>query len=90
MAGAVDIYSRILMSRSSLGPCKFVLNVGISSYLGLIIALGQEVKGIIKGFFFDLQNNVMLSVVIRIADEVILKSTHNIDLIIKLEISSKT
>ena len=40
-------YRRTSRARTSLGPWKFVLVMGSSSHWGLIIAPGQEVKGVI-------------------------------------------
>ena len=58
------------MARTSLGPWKFVRDMGSSSHYGLIITPGQEAKNDSLGIFlfFDfLLNNCMLSVLIRIA-----------------------
>ena len=51
-----------------LGPWKFIPDMGSSSQWGLIITSGQEENGDNLGIFFDLlDNNDMLSVIIRIA-----------------------
>ena len=39
------IYSRTSITRTSLGPCKFVLGRGSSIHRGLIIKPGPEAKG---------------------------------------------
>ena len=41
-------------SSTSLGPWKFVLDMGISSYCGLIIIPGEEANGNNFGIFFFL------------------------------------
>ena len=38
-------YNRTSMARTSLGPWKFVRDMGSSSFWGLILALGQEANG---------------------------------------------
>ena len=45
-------YSRTLMARTSLGPWKFVRDIGSSSHLGLIMAQGQEANGDKLSCFF--------------------------------------
>ena len=62
-------YSRTSMARTSLGPWKCVRDMGSSSHWGLIVVPSQEASGDNLGiFFFDfLQNNCMLSLLIRIA-----------------------
>ena len=60
-------YSQTSMARTSLGPWKFVREMGSSSQWDLIMAPGQETNGYIFGNVFDLQqNNGMLHVLIRI------------------------
>ena len=39
------LYSKISMARTSLGPWKFIRDMGSSSHWGLIMALGQEAYG---------------------------------------------
>ena len=57
------------MARTSLGPWKFVRDMGSSSHFGLTMTPGQEANHGNSGiFFFDvLHINCMLSVLIRIA-----------------------
>ena len=40
------------MAQTSLGPWKFVRDMGSSSHWGLIMALGQEANGDKLGVFF--------------------------------------
>ena len=62
------------VARTSLGPWKFVRDIGSSSQSGLIMAAGQEEYRDNSGiFFFDfLHNNYTLSILIRIAFNLIL------------------
>ena len=58
------------MARTSLGPWIFIRDMGSSSHLGLIMMPGQEENGDKLGFFFYLlDNNGMLGVLIRIASK---------------------
>ena len=49
---AVLIYSRTSVTRTSVGPQKFVLDMASSSHSGLIIAPVQESKGDSSGMSF--------------------------------------
>ena len=57
------------MARTSLGPLKFVRDMGSSSHRGLIMTPGGQEENVDSlGIFFDLlHNNGMLSVLNRIA-----------------------
>ena len=58
-------YSRTSLARTSLGPWKFVRDMGRSSHYELTMAPGQEFREFF--FFYHLYNNGMLSVLIRVA-----------------------
>ena len=67
------------MARTPLGPWKIVLVMGSLSQLRLIMVPGQVANIANSGKSIDLlHNNCILSVLIRIASETILMSTHNI------------
>ena len=62
----LSLYSRNSMAWTSLGPWRFVRNMGSSSHWGWIMVQGQEAIGdnLAKSL---LHNNGMLSILIRIA-----------------------
>ena len=56
------------MARTSLGPWKFIRDMGSSNHCGLIMTQGQKANGDNLGRLLDLlYNNDTLSVLIRIA-----------------------
>ena len=65
-AGCICDYSRTSMAQTSLGPWKFVWDMGSSSHWGLIMAPVHEANS--DNLVFDfLHSDCMLSVFIRIA-----------------------
>ena len=64
---SIYIYRRTSMARSSLGPWKFVWDMGSSSHWGLIMALGKEANSDNLGKYFPHNTYCMLSVLITIA-----------------------
>ena len=76
-------YSWIPVAWRSLGPWKFVQDIGCWSHWGLILVPGQEETAKIQENIFNfLPINGMLSVLIRIAS--ILMSTHNIQIHVEI------
>ena len=55
------------MARTSLGPWKFIQDMGSSNHWGLIMVAGKEANGDNLGSLFDLYNNGMFGVLIRMA-----------------------
>ena len=50
------------MAQTSLGPQKLVLNIGSSSYWGLIISPGQEADGDSLGLSFLLYEAILMNI----------------------------
>ena len=73
-------YSRTSMARTSLGPSKIVWDMGSASHWGLFMVPGQETDGDNLGKFFrsSKQKWYVLCSHLKLMDEAILMSTHNI------------
>ena len=57
-----SIYSRTSMARTSLGPWKFVRDMGSSSHRGLIMAPIQEANSDNLGYLFDFLHMIVCCV----------------------------